>query len=131
MRLILVVALLVSSLVACAAQRSVTVAWSEVSKSPDAFSGKRVALCGWFEAKMELCSLSQGASNLGTTGKIWIFPHGGWCSLDQAAVKPFEGWAIVDGVMHYGETYGHFGAWDMAMDRAVITIIDKPCGLPD
>lgn len=131
MRLIAVVALLIFSLAACATQRSAMVTWPEVGKSPNIFAGRRVALCGWFEAKMELCSLSQGAGIIGTTGKIWVVPYGDWCSLDQATVKPFEGWAIVDGVMHYGETYDHFGAWDIAMDQAIITIVDQPCGSDD
>jgi hypothetical protein len=41
--------------------------------------------------------------------------------MDQAIERPFEGTAIIEGVIHWGDTYGHFGEWDIAMDQAIVS----------
>lgn len=112
----------------CAAQPPLKrISWEELHQSPQKFSEKRIKICGWFEAKRELCSLSSSSTNLGTNGAIWVFPEGDWCNLDQAVARPFEGWATLVGYVHWGDAYGHFGAWEIAMDRVAVSPAGKSC----
>jgi hypothetical protein len=47
--------------------------------------------------------------------------------MEQAVKRPFEGWASIDGVVHWGDAYGFFGQWDIAMDQAVVSVRDRAC----
>jgi hypothetical protein len=101
--------------------------WIEFLQAPERFAGQRIEMCGWLEAKNELCELTRYPAQLGTSGAIWLFPYGDWCTLDQGLLHPFEGWAIVKGYPHSGANYGHFGAWTYAMDRVWIHPTRKRC----
>lgn len=132
MKEILAVALNILGAVGCAAQPpSPRVSWAEIQSTPQSFDGSRVAICGWFAAQLELCSLFPKPTYWGKKEAIWIFPEGDWCSMDQVATKPFEGWAEIDGVVHWGASYGHFGMWEIAMDHATVSPIDTPCDVND
>jgi hypothetical protein len=98
--------------------------------NPQKYSGKQVSVCGWLESKIELCVLSRGKdSALGTSGSVWLGAYGDWCDAEKSAVEPFEGWALVSGLVRVGETYGHFGAWDIAMETSHIAPNHPKCGV--
>lgn len=106
----------------CAAHRSaIDVKWASLHSDPKKYDGRRVRMCGWFQAQRELCSFSPTSTTWGVGGRIWIHPKGDWCRMDQVIKRPFEGSAIIEGVIHWGETYGHFGEWDFAMDQAIVS----------
>jgi len=114
--------------VSCAAIENVeSVKLDQVIGAPGSYAGKRISICGWMESKLELCSLSKSSSTQGTKESIWVVPHGEWCDPDESAISPFEGWADVSGVLHTGYTYGHFGAWDLAIDQAHVTPRQQIC----
>ena len=115
-------------LVACATANSHDgISVESLVANAAANNGRRVTVCGWMQAKRELCELSAQPSNFGTTGSLWIGATGGWCDAEKVIANPFEGWATVSGVFETGETYGHFGAWDHALSDAVVTPRKASC----
>lgn len=128
-RWVVLISLLVAS--SCAVSSSPPpISWDDLKARASQFDGKSISICGWFEAKLELCSLAPMEGSVGTAGTIWVVPVGHWCTFDQQSVYPYEGWALISGVFHYGGAYGHFGAWDMGLGHAKVLMDDERCKGP-
>ena len=96
-------------------QHLLRLAWDELEENPEAYEGRRVALCGWFRAEFEVCTLEPsqyGDPALATVRAIWLAPKADVCTLDKVVTEPTRVWADVSGIFQYSRNpaqgFGHF-----------------------
>ena len=107
----IIASLVVVMLCGCASMPLQYYTVDEVLENPGHFSGREISVCGWFEAGMETCTLNNGDGGDG----LWVVPRSNVCAPENWRKDVLGRWAVVDGVFHTGQNYGHLGLYSHAL----------------
>jgi hypothetical protein len=101
--------------------------WNDLFKNPESYTGKKIALYGYFRAEFEACSLTE----IGGGHELWVEPSinsGDLCSIKQTSLNPInQEKAVAIGYFNYGGAYGHFGIYKAALGDTKLLLDSDIC----
>ena len=123
-----IAALLLLALSGCASSPVNSMTVSQLLSAPEKVDGESVAVCGWFIADMETCTLQDRPPDIpwnGVDGAIWVLPSQDVCVPVRVFKRPIAGWARVDGSFRVGEGLGHLGLYRYALVGGTVHLLDR------